>query len=122
MAKLRSQRVPPTISPDEAHRLVKIADRATLDFEGNFEELESAVGMLFLGKLVGWRPLLIIHNRRTVAKYSEILGIDYKAEFPEVGPLADKSRGYVYAQALTNFWKAVSGDTSVPNRREISKT
>ena len=121
MAKVRSSRTPPPIPPEEAHRLVKIADRAALDFAGNFEELESAVGMLFLGRLIGWKALLIIHNRRTVAKYAEILGIDYKAEFPEEGQHADKSRGYVFAKALSNFWKAVSGDTSVPNRREISK-
>jgi hypothetical protein len=121
MAKVRASRIPPPITKDEAHRLVTIADRAALEFQGNFEELESAVGMLFLGRLLGWKPLLIIHNRRTVAKYAEILGIDYKAEFPEVGPHAEKSRGYCYAQALSNFWKAVSGDTSVPNRREISK-
>lgn len=122
MAKVRNPRTPPSISAEEAHRLVKIADRAALDFAGNFEELESAVGMLFLGRIIGWKPLLIIHNRRTVQKYADILGIDYKSEFPEVGPHADKSRGWEFAQALSNFWKAVSGDISVPNRRIIDKS
>jgi hypothetical protein len=119
MAKLRNPRTPPTISPDEAHRLVKIADKATAPFVGNFEELESAVGMLFLGRLFGWKPLLIIHSRRTIKKYEEILGINIKEEFDEVGPWADKSRGWDWAQKLSNFWKAVSGDTPVPDRRGV---
>lgn len=122
MAKVRTPRTLTPISSEEAHRLVKIADRAALEFEGNFEELESAVGMLFLGRIIGWKPLLIIHNRRTVQKYADILGIDYKAEFPDVGQHADKSRGWVFANALTNFWKAVSGDISVPNRRTIDRS
>jgi hypothetical protein len=48
MAKVRSPRTPPAISAAEALQLVKIADRAALDFQGNFGELESAVGMLCL--------------------------------------------------------------------------
>jgi hypothetical protein len=55
------------------------------------------------------------------AKVADILGIDYKTEFKDEGEHADKSVGWVFAQKLSNFWKAVSGDTGVPNRRTLGK-
>lgn len=119
MAK-QKKALPPPLSAAELARLGEICDRATAEFDGNFEELESAVGMLFVGRLMGWKPLLIIHNKRTVKKYEEILGIDVREEFPEVGPLAHRSVGWKVAETVTNFWKAVNGDISVPNRRLIS--
>jgi len=33
-------------------------------FTGDIHELESAIGMLRLGHYVGWRVLLIIHNKK----------------------------------------------------------
>jgi hypothetical protein len=122
MAKVRNPRTTPPISPDDCQRLMKIADRAAAEFNGNFDELESAIGVLMLGRLMGWKPLLVIHNKRTLKKYEEILSINAREEFPEVGPLANRSVGWGVVQTLSNFWKAVNGDISVPNRRTIGKT
>jgi hypothetical protein len=70
---------------------------------------------------MGWKPLLVIHNKRTIKKYEEILGINAREEFPEVGPYADRSMAWGIVEGLSNFWKAVNGDTPVPNRRIIGK-
>jgi len=120
LATQRRKRTPPIVRPEESRRLVEIADKATVDFRGNFDTLESAIGMLFIGRLVGWRILLLIHNKRTIKTYEEVLGINVREEFPEVGPFADKSLAYAAVQKLGNFWKAVSGEVPVPDRRELA--
>ena len=109
MTKPKKQlRVPP-VSAEEALRLQKIVDKAAQDFHGQIDELENAVGMLMLGRLVGWRYLVFIHNKRSIRKYEEILGINIREEFEEEGPLTEKSPAYALVKRLGSFWKAVSG-------------
>ncbi len=65
---------------------------------------EAPIGMLHLGRLLGWKPFLLIHNRRTVKKNADLLGINFRMAFKDVGDYADKSRAWEFAQDLTNFW------------------
>ena len=60
-------------------------------FTGLFGELEAAIGMLRMGQYVGWRVLIIIHNKSTIRKYEEILGINISEYFDEEEPLARRS-------------------------------
>lgn len=111
----------PPLSADEALKIVKLTDKATKTFEGSFDELEGALGMYMIGRLVGWKVLVLIHNKRTIRKYEEILDIKVREEFPETGPFTAKSVGYELAQKLDKFWKAVSGEVSLEGRRELHK-
>lgn len=110
---------PPLDGPSAA-RVSCIVDRAFAEFHGQIDELEGAIGMFMLGRHLGWRALVLIHNKRTVRKYEEILGISIRDEFPEEGPDWDRSKGYVLAKKLSNFWKAVSGEERIDDRRELS--
>ena len=116
----KSVRIPP-VSAEEALVLQKIVEDATRKFKGQFDELENALGMLMIGRLVGWKLLVLIHNKRSIRKYEEILGIDIRTAFPEEGPLIGKSPAYALIQNLGNFWKAVSGDAKVENRRTLEE-
>ena len=87
---------------------------------GTFDELEKAIGLLMLGDYVGWKVLVLVHNKRTIRKYEEILGINVREFFPEEGPSSMRSIGYDMALKLGSFWKAVSGDVTIQNRREIN--
>lgn len=111
----------PEVSAEEASRRVKIANAATKRFEGSFDELEGALGMFFLGYLVGWRVLVLIHNKRTIRKYEVILDIEIRKEFPETGPFTEKSLAYDLVQKAKTFWKAVSGEVPLENRRRLQK-
>ena len=108
--------------PERAEQLVQIANDALNRFSGMADELEKALGMLMLGDYMGWRVLVIIHNKRTIRKYEEILGISVREFFPEEGPVAMRSLGYSIATELGNFWKVVSGDISIEDRRELAGT
>ena len=74
-----------------------------------------------LGQLLGWKLLVLIHNKRCIRKYEGILGIDIREAFPEEGPLIGKSPDYAVLQKVGNFWKGVSGDKKVENRRTLEE-
>lgn len=111
----------PPLSPKECQDLVKQVEQVTKDFAGPFEQLESALGMLMMGRLVGWKVLVLIHNKRTIREYEKILGINIRQAFPAEGPLVHKSAGLELVKKLGNFWKAVSGEQPVEDRRELTK-
>lgn len=119
MAKPPRPKVEP-LADEQAQALLKQVQDSTYDFTGQFGELESAIGMLFLGPLVGWKVLILLHNKRTIRKYEQILGINIREAFPPEGPYSYKSLGYEIAQKMQNFWKAVSGEVPIDRRRELS--
>lgn len=97
----------------------EIIDRAIKEFRGFMPTLEAAIGALIVGQQIGWKPLFIIHEKRTIRKYEKILGISFRDVLEPEGPLAHKSVGYNAAKKLSNFWKAVKGETSIDKRQEI---
>lgn len=101
--------------------LARIEREAIANFFGSFDDLEGALGMLRLGHHLGWRVLVLIHNKRTIRKYEGILGIQIRKLFPPEGPSAKRSLGYTLALQIGNFWKAVSGAIPITNRREIAE-
>ena len=121
MAKAKKPVHIPALSAEQALEYQKIVEQATVRFTGIFDELESALGMLMLGRLVGWRVLVLIHSKSTLRKYENILDINVREFFEPEGPLTHKSVSYVFLRKLGSFWKGVSGDVKVENRRELTK-
>lgn len=115
----------PTPSVNDVHpsarsdELVCLINDAFDRFSGSIDDFEKAVGMLMIGDYVGWKVLVLVHNKRTIRKYEEILDINVREFFPEEGPVAMRSLGYEIAKKLGNYWKAVSGDVPIENRREL---
>lgn len=115
-------RLIPPIDVNDAHALVTRLDSITANFQGQFPDLEAAIGMYMLGRLVGWKVIVLIHNKRTIRKYEEILGgINIREEFLEEGPFADKSVGLEVVKKIGSFWKAVSGEVKDDELRERRK-
>jgi hypothetical protein len=110
----------PLRSSSRNELLEEVERNAIARFMGQMPELVAALGVLRVGDHLGWRPLVIIHNKRTIRKYEEILGIEIRHFFPEIGPSAERSRGYAIAMAIGNFWKAVSGEIKVEGRQELT--
>lgn len=99
--------------------LERIERDAIANFGGQLDELSGALGMLRMGDHFGWRVLVLIHSKRTIRKYENLLGIKIREIFPEEGHSAERSVGYKFVKKVGNFWKAVSGDIKVEGRREI---
>ena len=112
------------LNQDQVWEMYQIERKALARFSGQLDEFEAAVGMMHLGYHLGWKPLVLIHNKRTIRKYEEILGINVREMFKDEGPSAERSLGYSVAKKLGNFWKAVSGelkdDQLRQQRRELA--
>ncbi|MED5511016.1 MAG: hypothetical protein VX841_12060 [Pseudomonadota bacterium] len=106
-------------SIEESAILERIEREAIANFKGQLTDLEAALGVLRIGGHLGWRPLVLIHNKRTIRKYEEILNINIREFFPEEGPSWERPFGYVMAKKIGNFWKAVSGEIKIERKKEI---
>lgn len=109
------------VTLEQEEQLRQIERDTFLNFEGQFDELEKSLGILRLGHHIGWKPIVLIHSKKTIAKYEEILGVRLRDIFPAEGPSADRSLGYRIAKKLANFWKAVSGETPIEDRQRFSR-
>lgn len=110
----------PRATSEEAKKILDYLDKRAVEFSGHLHELEQALGFYVIGRHVGWKVLVLIHNKRTIRKFEQILDIDIRQEFPELGPDCERSEGYQMAKKVSNFWKAVSGDISIENRQIAS--
>lgn len=103
-----ARRPPANLPP--SHEIEPIIRHAIEKFKGTASELESAIGMYFMGHVFGWRVIYMIHSIATVRKYERILGIVAKDEFPEETPHSERSMAYKIGRTVSNFWKAVKGE------------
>lgn len=117
--KPQRKRLPP-VTPDEAKRLIDIVDRAVDEFVGDLDHLEAAIGMYLMGRHFGWKVLVLIHNKRTIRRCEEILGIDIRRDLPETTPHSTRSHAYKAVLGVSNFWKAVSGEIKIPDKKLAS--
>ena len=116
MAKVRTET--PPLTEEQSSRFAQIARDAVHNFEGTSDELEAALGMYVLGVYMGWKPLVLMHSKKTIRKYEQILGITVREEFNEEGPSSERSRAFVIARGVSNFWKAVSGEDKSIDKTE----
>jgi len=110
----------PRASAEDARRIVDLLDRAIVKYDGDVGEVEQALGAYLFARHVGWKPLVLIHNKRTIRKFEEVLGVSFREEFDEIGPDAERCKAYQIASGLSNFWKAVSGEVKIEGRRTIT--
>lgn len=114
--KARTQALP----DDEAIKQHQYIHSIVSKFKGSANELESALGVYFIGRYFGWKILHMMHSKQTIKKYEAILGISIREEFPEFGLDAERSIVHEYILKLSNFWKTVSGKSEVEDRRIIT--
>ena len=99
-------------------RLREIEANAIANYQGDLTQLEAALGMLRLGDHLGWKALYMIHTKKTIRLYEEILDIRVRDLFEETGPSAYRSIGLNLAQRFSNFWKVAGGEIKIPRRRD----
>ena len=109
--------------PLSDEELLRLVDRVVDQYDGNLDEIESAVGMLMLGRYYGWRVLLLAHSPNTIRKYQKILGIkSLKDVLPEVGMLAHRSDAWRLVEVTQNFWKVVRGQIGGVRSTRVDKS
>lgn len=104
------------LSPQQRADLDTIERNAILHFQGRYNDLERALGILRMGHHVGWKVLHIVHSPRSITKYEEVLGVRLRDIFPAAGPSSPRSRGFNGLRGVTNFWGAVIGSIFIADR------
>ena len=102
--------------------VIELVNQKTIKFKGQLNELEGAIGMLIVGRHFGWKVLLLIHDKKTIKKYENILGLDFRVELPDVGKHADKSVAWLAVKKIKSFWQAVKGEAPGIRSRKIRLT
>jgi hypothetical protein len=106
------------LTPEQRAEMDHIEAQAIADFKGDPHDLESAIGMLRIGHHSGWKVLYIIHSKRTIRKYEQILAGDSGKEvrirdlFESEGPSAYRSVGFQIVQKVSNFWKVIANEST----------
>jgi len=106
------------LTVEQEEQLRKIESEAIAEFQGDLCQLEAALGMLRMGHHFGWKVLYIIHSKKTVRNYEEILKVRIRDIFEETGPSSYRSVGFNLAQKYSNFWKVAGGDIKIPRRKD----
>ncbi|OGS01270.1 MAG: hypothetical protein A3G41_05955 [Elusimicrobia bacterium RIFCSPLOWO2_12_FULL_59_9] len=104
------------MTDEQLRDLKKTIDKATASFKGDITQLEAAIGLAFVSEHMGWKPMMLVHDARTIKKYEEIIQLGRK-DFsyrnpnlaPEIGPKASKLVAWELVQKGLSFWRAVRG-------------
>ena len=105
------------ITDDELNnKIEEVADNYT----GQIDDLYTAVGMIIVGRLFGWRVVRLTSSNSQWTRITKIFG-DPKDLMPERGKYARKSVGLAIADKIGSYWDVVRGLASVPmaERKEI---
>ena len=100
----------PRPTPEQAIERYSYLDNVIRQDGVQLDELESALGMYMIGFHFGWKVLYVIHSKRTIRKYEDLLGISVRETFDELGPDADRTNALKIIETVSSFWKLVSGD------------
>lgn len=81
-------------------------DTVCAEFNGQFDDLYSAIGLAVVGQRYGWRVMRLAGRRKDWANVNRFFG-DPKSLFEERPPLSRRSLGFVIVEGLGNFWDVI---------------
>lgn len=110
--KTTSAKAPKPPKPREMpYDLDVIATETAQHFIGQADDLQRAIGMLYTAKVYGWRVLYLTTSPAYIRKAEKWLNVSFKDGFPEQTEHSRKSLAFKLVQGVSNFWKAVKGET-----------
>ena len=117
-----AKRKTPFPTPEESIARYALMDNVVRNFKGQIDELESALGMYVIAQHYGWKVLYLVHTKRTIRKYEEILGVRLAEICDPVGPDAEHTVAHKIISTASNFWRAVSGEekSDIPREKRRS--
>jgi hypothetical protein len=90
------------------HELEKLIAHVAYNYRGLAGGLYESVGILVVGRLLGWRVTRLVSSRSAWEKATALFG-DLKVLMPERGKLAYKSLGLETLDKIGGYWDFISG-------------
>lgn len=91
--------------------LAKKIVHVTANFTGQLDDLYSAIGLIVVGRLLGWRVVRLVAPRRLWVVTNKLFG-DPKKLMQERGYLYYKSIGCKIVDDIGGYWDFISGAKS----------
>jgi hypothetical protein len=102
-------------------KLVEIIKDACTRFQGNCAVLESAIGALCWGRVVGWHGVRVMHSSRTMRAYEKILGVKFREVLPPTTDHSERLAGIRMAKSLGKFWQVITAGMVPADEGRIAK-
>lgn len=94
-------------------------EEVTKDFHGQLDYLYETVGMILLGRLMGWRVMRLVSSRRCWKMAADLFG-DPKLIMPERGKYYKKSIGLAIIDKTGDYWDYIKKIKPMPiNERKF---
>jgi hypothetical protein len=91
--------------------MVKIED-VTATYRGQIDHLYEAVGMIIIGRKVGWRVMRLASSRRCWTTATKLFG-DPKELMREKEKYWHRSFGLKVVEAVGDYWEVIKGHRAV---------
>ena len=101
------------ITDDE---LLANIEKALDNFEGDLTEFYTAVGLVVVGRLMGWKVMRLVSTRKQWDMANRLFG-DIKQPgyiLRERDRYAYRSKGLAIADSLGNYWDYIKGHCHMP--------
>jgi len=98
--------------------MLELIDKKASEYSGMGGNLISAIGVLVLCRLYGWKVMRLISSRKQWNHANEIFG-DIKTITPDRGKYARKSVGLIIADKLGDYWGFMRGQ--VNTKEDVEK-
>jgi hypothetical protein len=84
-------------------------------YKGDAGVLFSVVGVVFVGRVYGWKVIRLFISQSTYAKYQKALGLEFKSIMPAETDFSDRALAYKAIKRLKEFWSIIKGSISLDN-------
>lgn len=98
--------------------LLAVIEKALDGYKGQVGVIEQAVGVLVLGRLLGWRVMYLVHGGQTLNRYQDILGVKFRDVLPDTGRAAQKSVAWRIVSGVGKFWDVVKRRLVLPELKD----
>jgi hypothetical protein len=84
-------------------------------YKGDAGVLFSVVGVVFVGRVYGWKVIRLFISQGSYAKYQKVLGLEFKSIMPAETEFSDRALAYKAIKRLKEFWSIIKGSISLDN-------
>ncbi len=105
--------------------LLKLIDEKVTGYKGDITYLNEAVGMVVVGRLIGWEHQRMVTSRKCWTFATKLFGMDMKSPelMPKRGKLAKQSGALAIADSIGGYLAYIKGTVTLsPKERAERKT
>lgn len=97
---------------------LSLVDEKSGTFTGQLDHYYEAVGMIMVGRHMGWKVMRLVASRRCWTTATKLFG-DPKLLMPETAKYTHRSFGLKMFSTVSDYWKFIAGGESAISRDDL---